>query len=227
MFLKLLRSLQPGMSTDEIDRFVFNEIIKCDSYPSPLLYCDFPKAICTSVNNVACHGIPDTRKLLDGDIINIDITIFHDNFHGDCSKTFLVGNVDEKGRLLVGHNKKALYEAISVCKPGVNFGEIGRALSAYAKKHNYNIVKDFIGHGIGEQFHCPPEIYHFENEYDIGTMQKGMIFTIEPIFSEGSGDIELWEDEWTVSTVDNSRTAQHEHTILINEESCEILTLPD
>ncbi|XP_070499582.1 methionine aminopeptidase-like [Chironomus tepperi] len=219
--------VKPGISTHEIDRFVFNEIIKQNCYPSPLYYCGYPKAICTSVNNVACHGIPDSRKLMDGDIINIDITVFHQNCHGDCSKTFLVGNVDDNGRYLVYHNEKALYEAIKICRPGVDFREIGKALQAYANRAELNIVQDFIGHGIGEEFHCPPEIYHFENDYEIGTMEKGMIFTIEPIFSEGAGEIELWEDEWTVSTIDNSRTSQHEHTVLINEDSCEILTMPD
>lgn len=192
-----------------------------------MYYCGFPKACCTSVNNVACHGVPDSRKLLEGDIINIDITVYHDNCHGDCSKTFLVGNVDDKGRFLVEHNEKAVYEAIKVCKHGVDFREIGKAISAYAEKFNFNIVKDFIGHGIGERFHCPPEIYHFENDYEVGTMRKGMIFTIEPVFSEGSGDVEMWEDEWTVSTVDNSRTAQYEHTVLIHDDWCEVLTIPD
>lgn len=220
-------TLQPGISTHEIDRFVFNEIIKQNCYPSPLYYCGYPKAICTSVNNVACHGIPDSRKLMDGDIINIDITVFHENCHGDCSKTFLVGKVDDNGRYLVYHNEKGLYEAIKICRPGVDFREIGKALQAYANRAELNIVQDFIGHGIGEDFHCPPEIYHFENNYEIGIMEKGMIFTIEPIFSEGAAEIELWEDEWTVSTVDNSRTSQHEHTVLINDDSCEILTMPD
>lgn len=164
---------------------------------------------------------------MDGDIINIDITVWHNDYHGDCSKTFLVGNVDDAGRQLVEHNKNALYAAIKICRPGVNFQEIGLAISKYAKATNYNVVKDFIGHGIGEEFHCQPEIYHFKNDYEIGHMEPGMTFTIEPIFSEGSGDIEMWEDEWTVSTVDNSRTAQCEHTVLITDDGCEILTLPD
>lgn len=205
----------------------FSEVIKNNAYPSPLRYSGFPKSICTSVNNIACHGIPDNRKLADGDVINVDITVFLDNFHGDCSKTFLVGNVDERGRYLVHHNEIALEEAIKVCAPDVNYNEIGKAISKYANEVDLRIVPAFIGHGIGSFFHGPPEILHYENDIDIGVMQKNVTFTVEPIFSLGSGELELWEDKWTTATIDGSRTSQFEHTVLITENGCEILTLPD
>ncbi|KAG5676083.1 hypothetical protein PVAND_005937 [Polypedilum vanderplanki] len=213
-----------GVSTEQINQFVFNEIIKSNAYPSPLYYCGFPKSICTSVNSVACHGIPNENEILkDGDIINIDVTVFKE-FHGDCSKTFLVGKVDERSQYLVMHNEIALNEAIKICKPGASFNLIGKIISDYAKKVNLNVIADFIGHGIGRNFHCAPEIYHFENEINTEIMRTGMVFTIEPIFSEGSQELELWEDGWTASTIDSSRTAQCEHTILITKDGNEILT---
>lgn len=190
-------------------------------------YNGFPKSICTSVNNIACHGIPDDRKLHDGDVINVDITVFRNNFHGDCSKTFLVGDVDERGKYLVHHNEKALHEAIKVCRPCQNFNAIGAAISKYAKEVDLRIVPAFIGHGIGSFFHGPPEIYHFENDVDVGIMQPRMTFTIEPILSLGTKELELWEDGWTAATLDGSRTSQFEHTILITDDGCEILTQPD
>lgn len=215
------------MTTDEIDSFVYNAAIENRAYPSPLRYCGFPKSVCTSVNNIACHGIPDDRRLEDGDIINVDITVYLNSFHGDTSKTFLIGNVDERGKYLVHHNEVALMEAIKICRPGQNFNEIGKAISKYAKEVDLRIIPAFIGHGIGEFFHGPPEIYHFENNFELGVMEPRTTFTIEPIFSLGYEEVELWEDGWTASTADGSRTSQFEHTILITDDGCEILTLPD
>ncbi|KAG5669021.1 hypothetical protein PVAND_016923 [Polypedilum vanderplanki] len=216
-----------GTTTEEIDKILFNKIINSNAYPSPFRYCGFPKSICTSVNNIACHGIPDDRKLMDGDIINIDITVFFEGFHGDCSRTFEVGNVDDVGKNLIKQNKEGLMRAIKICKPGACFNEIGAEISKYAKEVDFRNVRAFIGHGIGEFFHGPPEIYHFENNINMEVMKPGMTFTIEPIYSEGSDELELWEDQWTTSTIDGSRTSQHEHTILITENGHEILTLPD
>lgn len=174
---------------------------------------------------MACHGIPNDNEILkDGDIINIDITVFFEGFHGDCSKTFLIGNVDDKSRYLVLHNENALKEAIKICRPDANFNEIGKTISNYARKVNLKVIEDFIGHGIGKNFHSAPEIYHFENDINTELMKPGMVFTIEPIFSESSIELELWEDGWTASTVDSSRTAQCEHTILITKSGNEILT---
>jgi methionyl aminopeptidase len=218
---------QVGTTTEAIDHFLFKQITRANAYPSPLRYCGFPKSVCTSVNNIACHGIPDDRSLMDGDIINVDITVFFEGFHGDCSRTFAVGNVDEVGRRLIMHNEEALMQAIAVCRPGACFNEIGGEISAYAKAMDFRNVRAFIGHGIGEFFHGPPEIYHFENELNMEVMKEGMTFTIEPIFSEGSDELELWEDKWTASTIDGSRTAQHEHTVLITEDGVEILTMPE
>lgn len=198
-----------------------------NSYPSPLRYLGFPKSVCTSINNIACHGIPDDRKLEDGDIINVDITVYLNSFHGDCSKTFLIGDVDERGKYLVHHNEQALMRAIEVCKPGEKFNTIGKTISKYAKEVDLRIVPAFIGHGIGAFFHGPPEIFHFDNDFPVGIMQPGMTFTIEPIFSLGTEEIELWEDGWTAATVDGSRTSQFEHIVLITDNGCEILTLPD
>jgi methionyl aminopeptidase len=164
---------------------------------------------------------------MDGDIINVDITVFLDGFHGDCSRTFLVGNVNEVGKKLVEENHKALMEAIKICKPGQKFNEIGRVIENHARSENFNVVPAFIGHGIGEFFHGPPEIFHFENDLNLEEMKSGMTFTIEPIFSEGTEELELWRDGWTTSTTDGSRTSQHEHTILITDNGCEILTLDE
>ena len=155
------------------------------------------------------------------------LLVYLNSFHGDCSKTFLVGNVDERGKYLVHHNEVALAKAIEVCKPGQLFNIIGAVISKYAEEVDLRVVPAFIGHGIGEYFHGPPEIYHFENVIDFGVMEPGMTFTIEPILSLGTHELELWDDGWTTSTIDGSRTSQVEHTILITEDGCEILTLPD
>lgn len=179
------------------------------------------------MNNIACHGIPDDRPLENGDIINVDITVYLNHFHGDCSKTFFVGDVDERGQYLVHHNEQALAKAIEICRPGQPFNAIGKAISKYAKEVDLRIVPAFIGHGIGTFFHGPPEVFHFANDFPVGIMAPGMTFTIEPIFSLGTEELELWEDGWTTSTVDESRTSQFEHTILITDDGCEILTLPD
>lgn len=164
---------------------------------------------------------------MDGDIINIDITVFLDGFHGDCSRTFLVGDVNDVGKKLVEENHKALMKAIEICAPGQKFNEIGKVIQSHAQSQNFKVVPAFIGHGIGEFFHGPPEIYHFENDLNLEKMKSGMTFTIEPIFSEGTEELELWQDGWTASTIDGSRTSQSEHTILITENGCEILTKVD
>lgn len=215
------------MTTDDIDEIVYNDAIRNNAYPSPLRYSGFPKSVCTSVNNVACHGIPDDRKLEDGDIINVDVTVYLNKCHGDTSRTFLVGNVDDRGKYLVHHNEIALNEAIKICKPGVPFNRIGKTISDYAKSVDLRVVPAFIGHGIGSFFHGPPEIFHFENDIELRLMEPGMTFTIEPILSLGTEELELWPDGWTTTTVDGSRTSQFEHTILITDDGCEVLTLPD
>ncbi|XP_005188974.3 methionine aminopeptidase 1D, mitochondrial [Musca domestica] len=218
--------IKVGVTTDEIDEFVHNSIIAANAYPSPLRYASFPKSTCTSVNNVACHGIPDDRPLHDGDIINVDITVFLNGYHGDCSKTFMVGDVDERGRYLVEKTEECLHECIQLCRPQVEFKAIGNFIAKFCKQTGLNTIPAFIGHGIGSYFHGPPEILHFKNNVP-GTMQSGMTFTIEPILTLGGPDIEIQEDGWTAMSVDGARSAQFEHTILVTDDGCEILTKTD
>ncbi|XP_026461858.1 methionine aminopeptidase 1D, mitochondrial-like [Ctenocephalides felis] len=218
-------NIKIGRTTDFLDSIAHDICLSNGAYPSPLLYMDYPKSICTSVNNVACHGIPDDRPLEDGDIINVDVTVFLNGYHGDCSETFLVGNVDEAGRYLVSSTKECLKEAISICQPGVKFSQIGQVVENFAKSHELTVCPAFLGHGIGQYFHGAPDIFHCRNSYP-GTMEPGMTFTIEPVLSLGSsGFIEILDDGWTAITEDNSRTAQEEHTVLITDKGCEILTL--
>ncbi|EDV98977.1 GH13612 [Drosophila grimshawi] len=215
-----------GMTTDEIDEFAHERIVAHNAYPSPLRYAGFPKSVCTSINNVACHGIPDDRQLLDGDIINIDVTVYLNGYHGDCSETFLVGDVDERGQYLVNCTRDCLSRCIALCGPGVAFNEIGKCIQRFCKDHDLESVAAFIGHGIGSYFHGPPEIYHYDNEVP-GQMEPGMTFTIEPILSLGGGEIGILEDGWTALSLDNSRSAQFEHTILITDSGVEVLTTKD
>ncbi|XP_044265998.1 methionine aminopeptidase 1D, mitochondrial [Tribolium madens] len=213
-----------GVTTDDVDNFTHDLIVSSGAYPSPLNYKNFPKSVCTSVNNVACHGIPDDRKLEDGDIINVDITVLYNGYHGDCSKTFLVGNVDDLGKELVKATETCLEEAISICKPGVKFCKIGERIEHKAKDLGFTVVPAFIGHGIGHYFHGPPDICHFTNDYP-GEMRAGMTFTIEPVLSTGGEEIVILDDGWTAVTLDFSRTAQFEHTVLITDTGVEIMTI--
>lgn len=215
--------IRVGITTDELDVFAHDLCINYGAYPSPLNYRGFPKSICTSVNNIACHGIPDRRKLLDGDVISIDISVFYNGYHGDCAATYPVGDVDEKGQNLIMIASQCLYAAIKVCHPNQSFCQIGKTISAFASNHGYTVVPSFCGHGIGTSFHIPPNILHYDND-EPGDMKKGMIFTIEPVISEGRPDIEILEDGWTAASEDESRSAQFEHTILITETGAEILT---
>ncbi|KAI8917581.1 peptidase M24, structural domain-containing protein [Powellomyces hirtus] len=202
---------------------VHEKIIQSGAYPSPLGYLGFPKSICTSINNVICHGIPDARSLKDGDIVNIDITVYLNGFHGDTSATVLIGDVDEKGKKLVLATKEAMEKAISICKPGVPLNEIGRLISEYAESSGFTTCPDFSGHGIGRQFHEPPMIYHFRNS-DSGVMEENMIFTIEPMLCQGGAGHVKWPDNWTAVTRDGGRSAQFEHTVLITRDGVDILT---
>ncbi|CAH0550045.1 unnamed protein product, partial [Brassicogethes aeneus] len=222
----LICHFKPGKTTDEIDKLVHSLTIENGAYPSPYNYRNFPKSVCTSINNVACHGIPDDRKLLNGDIINVDITVFLDGHHGDCSKSFLVGDVDDVGKNLVEATEICLHEGIEICKPGAYFRQIGAQIQQRASQLGFNVIPAFIGHGIGRYFHGPPDIYHMRNNYP-GRMEPGMTFTIEPILTQGGHMIEILEDDWTAVTVDDARTAQFEHTVLILDSGVKILTLPD
>ncbi|XP_037486944.1 methionine aminopeptidase 1B, chloroplastic-like [Triticum dicoccoides] len=219
--------VKPSVTTDEIDKAVHKMIIDAGAYPSPLGYGGFPKSVCTSVNECMCHGIPDSRELKDGDIINIDVTVYLNGFHGDTSKTFFCGEVDEAAKRLVKVTEECMLRGISSCKHGVSFKKIGRRISEHAERNGFGVVEQFVGHGVGRVFHSQPIIYHQRNNMP-GQMVEGQTFTIEPILTMGSNsnsiECDMWEDGWTAVTTDGSLAAQFEHTILITRTGAEILT---
>lgn len=219
-------AIVPGVTTDELDRIGHDFLVDHGAYPSTLGYRGYPKSLCSSVNEVICHGIPDDRPLADGDIVNIDITAFIDGVHGDNSKTYLVGDVDQESRLLVERTYEATMRAIRAVKPGREVNVIGRVIESYAKRFGYGVVRDFTGHGVGPAFHDGLVIPHSdEPSYDT-VIEKGMTFTIEPMLTLGSVEWDMWDDGWTATTQDKSRTAQFEHTLLVTADGAEILTLP-
>ena len=217
---------KPGVATDEIDRIVHEFLCDHDAYPSTLGYKGFPKSCCTSLNEVICHGIPDSTVIEDGDIINVDVTAYIDGVHGDTDATFCVGDVSEEARLLVERTQEATMRAIRACAPGREINVIGRVIEAYAKRFGYGVVRDFGGHGIGTAFHSGLFIPHYDNPRMTTVMEPGMTFTIEPMITLGTYAYEMWKDGWTVVTRDRKWTAQFEHTILITDDGAEILTLP-
>ncbi|GAB4816876.1 hypothetical protein N2152v2_003922 [Parachlorella kessleri] len=215
--------VKPGVTTDAIDRAVHQMIIDNGAYPSPLNYGKFPKSVCTSVNECICHGIPDSRPLREGDILNIDVTVFLNGHHGDTSRMFYVGEVPPAASRICEATKEALNAAIQKCGPGVPFNVIGKTIHAIADRHKYGVVRMFVGHGVGTVFHAYPHIMHHRNN-EPGVMQPGMTFTIEPMFTEGSTRERLWPDKWTAVTVDGGLSAQWEHTLLITEKGVDVLT---
>lgn len=228
VMLEVGSHVKPGISTEELDIIVHEATIARGAYPSPLQYNSFPKSVCTSVNEVICHGIPDTRKLVEGDICNIDITVYLNGVHGDHNQTFFVGEVDEKSRDLVKVTKEAMWLGISEVKPGASTREIGRAIQKHADAHGYSSVRDYTGHGIGEIFHDKPTILHYDTPHNNTIMEPGMTFTIEPMLAMGDWRSDIWDDDWTVVTKDFSRSAQFEHTILVTDTGVDVLTLlPD
>ena len=216
-----------GVTTNELDRIAHDFIISQGAYPSTLGYRGYPKSICSSLNEVICHGIPNNTVLEDGDIINIDITAYLDGYHGDSNQTFLVGDVKQEVRDLVERTREALNRGIAVVAPGREVNLIGRAIESYAKRFGYGVVRDFTGHGIGESFHSGLIIPHYDSAplYS-DVMEVGMVFTIEPMLTLGTHEWEMWPDGWTVLTKDKSITAQFEHTLVVTETGAEILTLP-
>ena len=216
----------PGVTTDEIDRVGHEFLLDHGAYPSTLGYRNFPKSLCTSVNEVICHGIPDSRVIEDGDIVNIDITGYLDGVHGDTNATFLAGDVDEESRLLVQRTKESLERAIKAVKPGRRVNVIGRVIEAYAARFGYGVVRDFTGHGIGTSFHSGLVIPHFDSDYHAEEIKVGMTFTIEPMLNLGTPEWTMWDDDWTVVTRDLRRSAQFEHTLLVTADGAEVLTNP-
>ena len=216
----------PGVTTDELDRIGHEFLCDHGAYPSTLGYRGFPKSLCSSVNEVICHGIPDARVLEDGDIVNIDITAFIHGVHGDTNAMFFAGEPDEESRLLVERTKTSLERAIKAVKPGRQINVIGRVIESYAKRFDYGVVRDFTGHGIGTSFHSGLVIPHYDQDHYADTIEVGMTFTIEPMLNLGTHEWVMWEDGWTVTTKDLKRSAQFEHTLLVTPEGAEVLTNP-
>jgi len=213
-----------GVTTDELDRVAHEAHISRGVYPSPLRYRGFPKSVCTSVNEVICHGIPDDRALVDGDIVNLDITVYVDGVHGDTNATFCVGRVDPESRRLVKVTEECLELGIEAVRPGAVLSDIGRAIETHAHDAGFFVVRAFVGHGIGEVFHGPPQVPHYYERAASTVLEPGMVFTIEPMITMGSVQPVIWPDGWTAATSDGSRTAQFEHTVLVTDTGVEVLT---
>lgn len=228
---EVLEMIEPhvkaGISTGELDRICHDYMVNVQqSIPAPLNYHGFPKSICTSVNHVICHGIPDNEKVLkDGDIVNIDITVIKDGFHGDTSKMFVVGKPTILGDRLIRVTQECLYLGLRKVKNGARLGDIGHAIQVHAEKHNYSIVREYCGHGIGAVFHEDPQVLHYGRPGTGEVLKSGMCITIEPMVNAGDRYSKLLKDGWTVVTKDRSLSAQFEHTILVTDTGCEILTL--
>ena len=220
------RAVAPGVITDELDRIVHEYICDHGAYPSTLGYRRFPKSCCTSLNEVICHGIPDSTVVQDGDIVNLDVTAYIDGVHGDTNATYLAGDVAEENRLLVERTEEALRRAIKAVAPGRKLNVVGRVIESYAKRFGYGVVRDYTGHGIGHTFHSGLVILHYDEPRVDTVIEKGMTFTIEPMITLGGIEWDLWDDDWTVTTKDKSWTAQFEHTLLVTDNGAEILTLP-
>lgn len=220
--------IQPGVSTlklnDEAERWTQAH----GAVSAPLGYHGFPKSICTSINEVICHGIPDAKQILqDGDIVNIDVTPILDGYHGDISRTFFVGTPSPTAKKLVEVTEECLKRAIAVVKPGAKIGDIGAAIQEYAESHGFSVVRDFVGHGISNIFHTPPQVPHYGTKGKGKRLRAGMVFTIEPMINEGTWEAVVLEDGWTAITKDGKLSAQFEHTLAVTETGVEILTLPD
>jgi len=222
-------AVAPGVTTDELDALCHRLCVEAGGYPSPLNYGGFPKSLCTSVNEVICHGIPDARPLRDGDIVNLDVTLFREGVHGDTNATFLVGTVDELSRRLVRVTRECLERGIEAVRPGRPTSDIGRAIQAHAEAEGFSVVRAFTGHGVAREFHTGLHILHyFEPRDEVVRMEPGMTFTIEPMIALGAWEHRLWADDWTAVTTDGRRTAQFEHTLAVTDDGVEVLTLhPD
>ena len=220
------RHIAPGVTTDALDAVGHEYLCDHGAYPSTLGYRGFPKSLCTSVNEVICHGIPDSTVLVEGDICNIDITAYIGGVHGDTNATFPVGQIAEPAALLIERTHNALTRAIAAVAPGRPINVIGRVIESYARRFDYGVVRDFTGHGIGTTFHSGLVIPHYDDPRADMALQVGMTFTIEPMLTLGTYDYRIWEDGWTVVTADGKLTAQFEHTLVVTTDGAEILTLP-
>ncbi len=225
ILLDAMPLVAPGVTTDRIDVAVHDRTVELGGYPSPLNYRGFPKSVCTSVNEVICHGIPDSRPLAEGDIINIDVTIFIDGVHGDTSATFPVGDIDDASWRLVRETRAAMYAGLAAARSGVPVNVIGRAIEQHARQHNLGVVREFIGHGIGTEFHTSLQIPHYYDRWATTRLEPAMTFTVEPMLTLGSPDLYVWDDDWTAATLDGGRSAQFEHMLAVTDDGVEIMTV--
>ena len=220
-------AVKPGVTTDEIDRVAHEYMLDHGAYPSTLGYRGYTKSCCVSLNEIVCHGIPDTTVIEEGDIVNIDVTAYKNGVHGDTNATFFAGEVEQRHRDLVERTYQAMMRGIKVAKPGREINVIGRVIESYAKRFGYNVVTDFTGHGIGTTFHNGLVVLHYDSDTYRDVLEPGMTLTIEPMINLGELPYRIWDDGWTVQNLDGEYTAQFEHTILITETGNEILTIPD
>lgn len=216
--------IRPGMTTQEIDDWVHEYTVAHGAIPAPLNYRGFPKSICTSLNEVICHGIPENRVLKDGDTLNVDVTSILDGYYGDSSRMFLIGDVSDEALRLAQVTRDCMYRAIDQVKPGNRLGDIGHAIQDYAERHGYSVVRAFVGHGVGVEFHEPPDVRHYGQPGTGQVLRPNMVFTIEPMINTGSYRVKVLDDGWTAVTVDGGLSAQWEHTIRVTEDGYEILT---
>jgi methionyl aminopeptidase len=214
----------PGVTTETLDRLCHDFIADHGAVPAPLNYRGFPKSICTSINHVVCHGIPGERRLLDGDILNIDVTVVLDGWHGDTSRMFVAGTPGTRARMLLDVTYESLLRGIASVRPGATLGDIGHAIQSYVESHRFSVVRDFCGHGIGRRFHEAPNILHFGRPGEGPELRPGMFFTIEPMVNAGRPEVKVLDDGWTAVTRDRSLSAQFEHMVGVTEDGCEVFT---
>lgn len=218
--------IKPGVTTDELDRLCHDYIVNVQqAIPAPLNYKGFPKSICTSINHVVCHGIPNDKPLKNGDIVNVDITVIKDDYHGDTSKMFFVGSVPEWAERLCKVTQECLYKGIELVRPGARLGDIGEAIQKHAESNGFSVVREYCGHGIGKVFHEEPQVLHYGRAGTGTELQEGMTFTIEPMINQGRAETRLLGDGWTAITKDRKLSAQYEHTVLVTADGYEVLTL--
>jgi methionyl aminopeptidase len=218
--------LKPGTDTEHIDKLCHDFIVERGATPSPLNYKGYPKSICTSINEVVCHGIPSKEEILrEGDIINVDVSAFLNNFHGDSSRTFMIGKCSRAARELVQSTYDAMWKGIEAVRPGGHIGDIGHAIQSYAEARGYSVVREYCGHGIGKNFHEDPHVTHYGRRGTGDKIRPGMVFTVEPMINQGNREIDVLEDDWTAVTVDGKLSAQFEHTVAVWEDRLEILTV--